>query len=40
MRTKYTDKPERFVDSEIDLDEDIKTLSSLSAYPELFRYFA
>lgn len=39
LRAKFPDKPEKFMESEIDLDEEIKKLHSLAAKPELFPLF-
>lgn len=39
LRAKYEDEPPRFMASETDLDSDIKTLSILSQYPELYLEF-
>lgn len=36
LRAKHEDEPQRFMASESDLDSDIKTLSILSQYPELY----
>ncbi|CAN0444704.1 unnamed protein product [Ascophyllum nodosum] len=36
MRVKFPDQPERFVDSEVELDEAIKSLSVVAAAPELY----
>lgn len=35
-RMKYMDQPEKFVDSEVDLDEEIKKLHALAAAPDLY----
>ncbi|KAF2839403.1 DUF1716-domain-containing protein [Patellaria atrata CBS 101060] len=40
LRAKYETQPEKFMDSEGDLDADIKTLSILSEHPELYKEFA
>jgi beta-catenin-like protein 1 len=40
MRLKYAKEPERFLDSEVELDDCIRSLTSLSAYPDLFQIFA
>jgi beta-catenin-like protein 1 len=40
LRTKYAKEPEKFLDSEADLDESIRSLTSLSAYPNLFKQFS
>ena len=39
LRAKYEDDPQKFMASESDLDSDIKTLSILSQYPELYQEF-
>lgn len=36
---KYSDQPDKFVDSEIDLDDDIRKLQNLSAYPHYLSIF-
>eukprot|EP00743_Colponemidia_sp_Colp-15_P002770 GILK01002998.1.p1 GENE.GILK01002998.1~~GILK01002998.1.p1 ORF type:complete len:543 (-),score=135.01 GILK01002998.1:59-1645(-) len=36
MRLKYPDQPEKFMDSEVDLDEEVKRLHQLAAAPELW----
>ncbi|SPO07159.1 related to nuclear associated protein [Cephalotrichum gorgonifer] len=36
LRAKHEDEPQRFMASESDLDSDIKTLSILSQFPELY----
>ncbi|KAM3127154.1 Beta-catenin-like protein 1 [Paramecium bursaria] len=36
MRMKYKSNPEKYVDSEVDLDMDIKELQNIAAYPELY----
>ncbi|KAJ3179745.1 Beta-catenin-like protein 1 [Gaertneriomyces sp. JEL0708] len=36
MRVKYPDQPLKFIDSEADLDEEIKNMLQLSAAPELY----
>lgn len=35
-RLKYPDQPERFLDSELDLDENVKALAQVASSPELF----
>jgi beta-catenin-like protein 1 len=40
LRAKYEDDPTKFMDSEGDLDESIKSLSTLSEHPELYEDFA
>ena len=40
LRAKYEDEPRKFMQSEADLDTDIKTLSILSEHPELYADFA
>jgi len=40
LRAKFEDEPAKFMDSESDLDSNIKTLSILSQYPELYTDFA
>jgi len=39
MRMKYPDKPEKFMDAEIELYQELKRLHSLAAAPELFPVF-
>eukprot|EP00736_Rhodelphis_marinus_P009858 Rmarinus@m.24492 len=39
MRMKYTDAPEKFLDSELDLHVEINRLSQLASYPELYEEF-
>ncbi|KAG4305157.1 hypothetical protein PORY_001327 [Pneumocystis oryctolagi] len=36
LRIKYSENPEKFVSSEVDLNSEIKALSVLSGYPELY----
>ncbi|EMR10899.1 hypothetical protein PNEG_01045 [Pneumocystis murina B123] len=36
LRMKYSENPEKFLSSEADLDSEIKALSVLSGYPELY----
>ena len=38
-RMKHPDAPEKFVDSEVDLDESLRALSALAGYPELYPEF-
>ena len=38
-RLKHADEPDKFVDSEVDLDEEIKRLGTLAGYPELYPEF-
>ena len=38
-RVKHPDAPEKFVDSEVDLDESLRALSALAGYPELYPEF-
>ncbi|KAI5807596.1 Catenin-beta-like protein [Peziza echinospora] len=40
MRGKFEDEPEKFMHSEEELDESIKSLSILSEHPELYEEFA
>ncbi|KAH7080139.1 Catenin-beta-like protein [Paraphoma chrysanthemicola] len=40
LRAKYEDDPTKFMDSEGDLDEAIKSFSTLSEHPELYEEFA
>ncbi|KAF2494152.1 DUF1716-domain-containing protein [Lophium mytilinum] len=40
LRAKFEDEPQKFINSEADLDTDIKTLSILSEHPELYEEFA
>lgn len=40
LRAKFDGKPERFMESEADLDADVKALSILSEHPELYSEFA
>ncbi|GBG66651.1 hypothetical protein CBR_g66787 [Chara braunii] len=35
-RMKYVDAPEKFLDSEVDLDQEVKKLHALAAVPELY----
>jgi beta-catenin-like protein 1 len=39
LRSKYDDDPSKFIESEADLDADIKALSILSEHPELYEDF-
>ncbi|KAL2106204.1 hypothetical protein VUR80DRAFT_7075 [Thermomyces stellatus] len=39
LRAKYEDQPQKFTESESDVDSDVKTLSILSQYPELYPEF-
>ncbi|CCG83061.1 Putative uncharacterized protein [Taphrina deformans PYCC 5710] len=39
MRARYADEPTRFLESEVDLDQEIKNLNVLSEYPELLKDF-
>ena len=36
LRLKYPDQPEKFMDSEIELDAEIKNLQTLAAFPEYY----
>lgn len=36
MRVRYADQPEKFMESEADLDEEIKNLLALTEAPELY----
>lgn len=36
MRSKFADQPEKFLDSEVALDESISAMGALAAYPELY----
>ena len=36
LRSRYPDQPLKFVESEADLDEEIKNLTQLSSVPELY----
>eukprot|EP00899_Mesostigma_viride_P004213 jgi/Mesvir1/13793/Mv15956-RA.2 len=38
-RIKYADQPEKFMDSEIELDEEVKKLNALATAPELYPDF-
>ena len=39
LRTKYGDKPERFMDSELELYQELKRLHVLATAPELYPTF-
>jgi beta-catenin-like protein 1 len=39
MRVRYMDQPEKFMESEADLDEEIKNLLSLTEAPQLYPEF-
>jgi beta-catenin-like protein 1 len=39
LRLKHPHSPEKFVDSEVDLDESLRALSGLAGYPELYPEF-
>ncbi len=39
MRTRYADQPEKFMDSELDLDEEVKKLMAVAGSPELYPAF-
>ena len=36
LRLKFSDQPERFLDSEVDLDEQLKSLTQVAGSPELY----
>lgn len=36
MRTRYADQPEKFMESEVDLDEEVKKLMAIAGTPELY----
>ena len=38
-RLKHANEPDKFVDSEVDLDEEIKRMGTLAGYPELYPEF-
>jgi len=38
-RMKHPDSPEKFVDSEVDLDESLRALGALAGYPDLYPEF-
>lgn len=40
LRAKYENNPQKFMESEADLDADVKSLSILSEHPELYSEFA
>ena len=40
MRARYADQPQRFIQSEADLDDELKGLSMLTEHPELYERFA
>lgn len=39
MRIKYPGQPDRFVESEVELDEEIKKLHAISSSPQLYEDF-
>lgn len=39
MRVKYPGQPDRFVESEVELDEEIKKLNAISSSPQLYTEF-
>jgi hypothetical protein len=39
MRLKHADDPAKFIDSEVDLDEEVKRLQRLAGYPDLYPEF-
>ncbi|EPY52584.1 DUF1716 family protein [Schizosaccharomyces cryophilus OY26] len=39
LRSKYPESPEKFIESEADLDEEIRSFNLLSEYPSLFPLF-
>lgn len=39
MRVRYADQPEKFMESEADLDEEIKSLLSLTEAPQMYPEF-
>lgn len=39
LRAKFPDNPDRFIASEVDLDEELKFLAPISAFPELLKPF-
>ena len=39
MRMKYADQPEKFMESEVDLDEEVQRLLAVAASPELYPDF-
>ena len=36
MRTRYADEPQKFMESELDLDEEVKKLMAIAGSPELY----
>ncbi|KAH8200800.1 hypothetical protein TruAng_005037 [Truncatella angustata] len=40
LRARFEDQPARFIESEADLDADVKALSILAEHPDLYREFA
>ena len=39
MRMKYVDMPEKFMESEVDLDEEVQKLLAVAGSPELYPEF-
>ena len=39
LRVKYSDQPEKFMDSEVELHEGIGELYAIAAFPELYQLF-
>ena len=39
MRTRYADEPQKFMESELDLDEEVKKLMAIAGSPELYPDF-
>jgi beta-catenin-like protein 1 len=39
LRMRYPNQPDKFIDSEVELDEEIRKLQTLPAYPELYPLF-
>lgn len=39
LRVKYPGQPDRFVESEVELDEEIKKLHAISSAPNLYEEF-
>ena len=39
LRLKFVNQPDKFMDSEVELDEEIKKLQQLSSHPELISAF-
>ena len=39
MRMKYADQPEKFMESEVDLDEEVQRLLAVAGSPELYPEF-